>query len=474
MEVVLLVLVALLGLLEPLGTLGARTTLTMDQPKQLLPETDLQLLTPATVLLYVALVVGVLITLCFMFFTLRYFIRAKYGLHVYGLRRNHNGWGSGGTSDAEWETITHHRDFLVHELQLRFLTRHGNLVTTRGGRRRRLRFAKMKKLLPAQVEELFPARTYKQWLQTSADDADNDNNDVMLTMIVVEEDPDNHNDHNHVDATTEKGVGEEKHQLQTALAPCDSVELQFDLGGCAICLEPFEDDEIVRGLICGHPFHAECLDPWLTRRRACCPMCKRDYYQKQEEGAEPPTTSDLALDFSIDLDAFRDDPDVRSMLQQLIPPESRVRHLLQDPEVQRLGIEAEAQDLAKKKYGGWGKRVWWKLMGISKQDLANWEFLHLYEQSPLARRGPTNPPEAPPTTETVTQTVSATETVTETTATETTATEPGDLEATTIVTELVMPPSPVHVRSASPSPSPLPAANPAVAAARMAVVQNRV
>lgn len=47
---------------------------------------------------------------------------------------------------------------------------------------------------------------------------------------------------------------------------------------CAICLDALEDDDDVRGLTCGHAFHASCLDPWLTSRRACCPLCKTDYH----------------------------------------------------------------------------------------------------------------------------------------------------------------------------------------------------
>lgn len=47
---------------------------------------------------------------------------------------------------------------------------------------------------------------------------------------------------------------------------------------CAICIDVIDDDDEIRGLSCGHAFHAGCLDPWLTSRRACCPLCKADYY----------------------------------------------------------------------------------------------------------------------------------------------------------------------------------------------------
>lgn len=57
---------------------------------------------------------------------------------------------------------------------------------------------------------------------------------------------------------------------------------------CAICIDTLEDDDDVRGLTCGHAFHGACVDPWLTSRRACCPLCKADYYvpKPRPEGEE--------------------------------------------------------------------------------------------------------------------------------------------------------------------------------------------
>jgi hypothetical protein len=63
--------------------------------------------------------------------------------------------------------------------------------------------------------------------------------------------------------------------IHTAVPP----ELLTNPGdSCAICIDTLEGDDDIRGLTCGHAFHAGCLDPWLTSRRACCPLCKADYY----------------------------------------------------------------------------------------------------------------------------------------------------------------------------------------------------
>ena len=79
---------------------------------------------------------------------------------------------------------------------------------------------------------------------------------------------------------------DEDDPIRTA-APPEMLAVPGDT--CAICLDTLEDDDDVRGLTCGHAFHAACVDPWLTSRRACCPLCKADYYipKPRPEGEDP-------------------------------------------------------------------------------------------------------------------------------------------------------------------------------------------
>ncbi|KKK23796.1 hypothetical protein AOCH_000279 [Aspergillus ochraceoroseus] len=81
------------------------------------------------------------------------------------------------------------------------------------------------------------------------------------------------------------------HYIPTAVPP-DFAASPGD--SCAICLDLIEDDDDIRGLACGHAFHASCVDPWLTSRRASCPLCKADYYipKPRSDAAEPTTGSE--------------------------------------------------------------------------------------------------------------------------------------------------------------------------------------
>ncbi|KAG2215002.1 hypothetical protein INT46_010813 [Mucor plumbeus] len=61
----------------------------------------------------------------------------------------------------------------------------------------------------------------------------------------------------------------------TATAATTNTNDEFD-DACVICLDEFALGDQVRKLPCGHEYHCECIDPWLTIKSASCPLCKHD------------------------------------------------------------------------------------------------------------------------------------------------------------------------------------------------------
>ncbi|TYH29194.1 hypothetical protein ES288_A02G204500v1 [Gossypium darwinii] len=49
---------------------------------------------------------------------------------------------------------------------------------------------------------------------------------------------------------------------------------------CAICLEDYNDGELLKVLPCQHDFHSSCVESWLTKWGTFCPVCKLDMTTK--------------------------------------------------------------------------------------------------------------------------------------------------------------------------------------------------
>ncbi|XP_028314360.1 RING finger protein 215 isoform X2 [Gouania willdenowi] len=58
---------------------------------------------------------------------------------------------------------------------------------------------------------------------------------------------------------------------------CSSQQTETD--NCAVCLEPFNNNQCLRVLPCLHEYHRDCVDPWLMLQHTC-PLCKRSILSK--------------------------------------------------------------------------------------------------------------------------------------------------------------------------------------------------
>lgn len=58
------------------------------------------------------------------------------------------------------------------------------------------------------------------------------------------------------------------------LFECHLEGLPQDRTSCDICLEEFQEGEMLRTLPCMHFFHRQCVDVWLTSRDGVCPLCR--------------------------------------------------------------------------------------------------------------------------------------------------------------------------------------------------------
>uniref|UniRef100_A0A3Q4BHJ7 RING-type domain-containing protein n=1 Tax=Mola mola TaxID=94237 RepID=A0A3Q4BHJ7_MOLML len=62
---------------------------------------------------------------------------------------------------------------------------------------------------------------------------------------------------------------------------CDPSQ-PVETDNCAVCLEPFNNNQCLRVLPCLHEYHRDCVDPWLLLQHTC-PLCKPIQTLKQSD-----------------------------------------------------------------------------------------------------------------------------------------------------------------------------------------------
>ncbi|KAF3837523.1 hypothetical protein F7725_004987 [Dissostichus mawsoni] len=75
-------------------------------------------------------------------------------------------------------------------------------------------------------------------------------------------------------------------------------ETEGDFDNCAVCIEGYKPNDVVRILPCRHLFHKSCVDPWLLDHRTC-PMCKMNILKALGIALNADCLEDLPLDYDL-------------------------------------------------------------------------------------------------------------------------------------------------------------------------------
>uniref|UniRef100_H3ABF7 Ring finger protein 150 n=1 Tax=Latimeria chalumnae TaxID=7897 RepID=H3ABF7_LATCH len=73
-------------------------------------------------------------------------------------------------------------------------------------------------------------------------------------------------------------------------------ETDSDFDNCAVCIEGYKPNDVVRILPCRHLFHKSCVDPWLLDHRTC-PMCKMNILKALGIPPNADCTDDVPPDY---------------------------------------------------------------------------------------------------------------------------------------------------------------------------------
>ncbi|KAG8014706.1 hypothetical protein GBF38_003313 [Nibea albiflora] len=85
-----------------------------------------------------------------------------------------------------------------------------------------------------------------------------------------------------------------KLQVRTIKKGDEETEADFD--NCAVCIESYKPNDVIRILPCRHVFHKHCVDPWLQDHRTC-PMCKMNILKALGILLNPDCSDDVPPDY---------------------------------------------------------------------------------------------------------------------------------------------------------------------------------
>ena len=102
------------------------------------------------------------------------------------------------------------------------------------------------------------------WYSILCNNCNNNENQRNINENLLQNESNSENNQNH-----------QNNQNQTI----EKIELTFTNNlnnkNCSICLDEFNENEILFQLICNHYYHKKCINDWLRKNRSC-PLCRTD------------------------------------------------------------------------------------------------------------------------------------------------------------------------------------------------------
>ncbi|XP_019717513.1 RING finger protein 150a isoform X3 [Hippocampus comes] len=120
-------------------------------------------------------------------------------------------------------------------------------------------------------------------------------------------------------------------------------ETERDFDSCAVCIEPYKPNDVVRVLPCRHVFHKHCVDPWLHDHQTC-PMCKMNILKALGISLNADCSDESPPDYEMTLGGPSADPVISGASEITVNESSVALELVERPTDPNMDLAPQAEE----------------------------------------------------------------------------------------------------------------------------------